>query len=137
MFEEIRNIKSGKRELRQFGITVGTVLSLLGGLFFLRQKDYYFYFLILSGTFISFGIVAPIALKSVQKIWMGLAILVGLFVTRIILIVLFYFVFTPTRILAKIFGKSFLDVKFDKIADSYWIPRESTKFDKKSYEKQF
>lgn len=137
MLEEIKNIKSGKKELRQFGLTVGIVLGLLRGLFFLRGKDYYFYFLIFSFAFLFLGLVAPILLKPIQKIWMSLAILIGWFVTRVILIVLFYLVVTPIGLLAKLFGKAFLDRKFDRSADSYWIIRESTGFNKRNYENQF
>ena len=135
--EEIKNIKSGKRELRQFGITIGIVLGLLGGLFFLRQKDFYAYFLIFSAAFFISALVLPALLKPVQKIWMSLAIGIGWFMTRVILTILFYLVVTPIGILAKIFGKRFLDLKFDKNTDSYWIARESVKFDKRSYENQF
>ena len=137
MFEEIKNIKSGKKELRQFTIVVGIVLGLLGGLFFLRERNYYHYFFILSFVFLFLGLVAPILLKPIQKIWMSLAILIGWFLTRVILIILFFLVVTPIGILAKIFRKQFLDIKFDRNTDSYWIRRETTSFDKRSYEKQF
>ena len=137
MFEEIKNIKSGEKELRQFGIALGIVLGLLGGLFFLRQKDYYIYFLIFSITFLFVDLIKPILLKPIQKIWMTLALLISWCVTRLILIILFYLVVTPIRILARIFGKEFLDTRFNEGADSYWIAREATKFDKRSYENQF
>ena len=135
--EEVKNIKSGKRELRQFGITIGIVLGLLGGLFLLREKNYYSYFFILSIAFLFLGLAAPNLLKPIQKIWMSLAILIGWFVTRAILIILFYLVVTPIGILAKMFGKYFLDIKFDRNAESYWITRELIKIDKKDYESQF
>ena len=137
MFKEIKNIKSGKRELRQFGVTIGIVLGLLGGLFFLRQKDFYAYFLIFSAVFLISGLVLPVLLKPVQKIWMSLAIVIGWFMTRVILTALFYLVVTPIGILARLFGQRFLDIKFDCNADSYWIVREPVKFDKKRYENQF
>jgi hypothetical protein len=135
--EEIRNIKSGKRELRQFGIAFGIVLGLLGGLFFLRQKDFYAYFLIFSAAFLISGLVLPALLKPVQRIWMSLAIVIGWFMTRVILTVLFYLVVTPIGILARIFGKRFLDTKFDGNTDSYWIARKSAAVERKSYENQF
>lgn len=76
-------------------------------------------------------------LKLIQKIWMSLGVLIGWFVTRLILIILFYLIITPIGLLAKLFGKDFLNRKFDKTAGSYWIIRKSTGFDKKSYENQF
>lgn len=137
IFEEIKDIKSGKKELRQFGITVGIVLGLLGGLFLWREKEGYFYFFILSASLLSLGIVVPILLKPIHKVWMTLAILMGWFMTRVILCILFYLIITPIGLLAKLFGKDFLSRKFDKTAGSYWIIRKSSGFDKKSYEKQF
>lgn len=137
VIEEIRNIKSGKSQLRQFGIAVGIALGLLGLLLFLRQKEYYPYFLILSFVFLLLGLAMPFFLKPLQKIWMSLAILIGWFVTRIILIILFYVVVTPIGILARLWGKDFLDIKFDKNMDGYWIARAPIKSDKRSYENQY
>ncbi|MBL7129783.1 MAG: hypothetical protein ISS45_00015 [Candidatus Omnitrophica bacterium] len=137
IIEGIRNIKSGKKELRQFGVTLGIVLGLLGGLFLLRQKDCYFYFFIFSAVFLFLCLIAPIVLKPVQKVWMSLAIIIGWFVTRVILTVLFYLVVTPISILARVVGKDFLDLRFDRNAKSYWIPKKLTKFDKRSCENQF
>lgn len=137
MFEEVRNIKSGKNQLRQFGVTVGIVLGLWAGLFLLRAKDYYLYFLIFSVIILFLGLIAPALLKPIQKVWMSLAIFIGWLVTRLILIILFYFVVTPIGILARIFGKRFLDIKFKRDVDSYWIARAAAKLDKASFENQF
>jgi len=138
IIEEIKNIKGGRRELRKFGITVGIVSGVLGGLFLWCEKDYYFYFLILSGAFFLLGIVVPILLKPIHKVWMTLAILMGWFVTRVILTFLFYLVVTPIGLLGRLFGKDFLDLKSDRSAvDSYWIPRKVSKFGTKNYENQF
>ena len=137
IIEEIRNIKSGKKEIRQFGITIGIVLGLLGGVFFLRQKDFYTYFLIFSAALFISALVLPALLKPVQRIWMSLAIVIGWFMTRVILTVLFCLVVTPIGILARIFGKRFLDTRFNRNADSCWITRVPAEFDKRSYENQF
>lgn len=138
IIEEIKNIKSGRRELRKFGITFGILLGLLGGWFFWREKEHYSYFLILSVAFLLFGLVVPIVLKPVYKVWMTLAVLLCWLMTRFILSVLFYLVVTPTGLLARSFGKDFLDLKFDRsAAGSYWIPRKRVKFERSDYEKQF
>ena len=137
MIQGIRDIKSGKRELRQFGITIGVVLGLLCGLLLLRGKAYYPYFLAISVTFIVLGLTSPTLLKPVQKIWMAIAILIGHSITGLILILLYYLVVTPIGILAKVFGKKFLDLKLSRDADSYWIEKATVKFDKRRYEQQF
>jgi len=135
--EEIKNIKSDKKEHRQFGITIGILLSLLGVLFLWRDKDWYTYLFIISVVFIFFGLFIPILLKPIHKAWMTLAVLLGWFGTRVMLIFLFYWVVTPTALLAKLFGKDFLDTKFNRNVNSYWIPIQAIKHDKKNYEKQF
>ncbi len=137
IIEEIKNIKSGKKELRQFGITFSIVLGLLGGLFFFRGKDYYSYFFVFSGAFLFLGLLVPTLLKPIQKAWMSLAVFVGWLVTRVILTVLFYLVVTPIGILARIFGKRFLDTRFNRNVDSYWIARKPAAVERKSYENQF
>ncbi len=137
IIEEIKNIKSGKRELRKFGIVVGIVLGLLGVLFLWRGKDTYSYFLILSAAFLILGLAVPILLKPIHKVWMTLAELLGWLMTRVILSVLFYLVVTPIGLLARLSGKDFLDSKFDRNANSYWIPKGTVKFEKSNYERQF
>jgi dolichyl-phosphate-mannose--protein O-mannosyl transferase len=135
--EEIKSIKSEKKELRQFGITMGIVLGLLGWLLLWREKDYYPYFLMLSVVLLFFGLVLPVLLKPLHKIWMTLALLIGWFVTRVIMIILFYLLVTPIGLLARLCRKNFLNTKIDRNVNSYWIPRKPIKLDKKNYENQF
>ncbi len=135
--EEIRNIKSGRRELRKFGLTIGIVLVLLGGGVWWRGKDYHYYFLGAATAFILIGATAPFVLKPVHRFWMTLAVLMSWFMTMVILGVVFYLGLTSIGFLAKLFGKDFLGLKFDKdITHSYWMPKEKAK-DKNNYEKQF
>lgn len=135
--QEIKNISSDKSDLRKFGLTIGIASGLLAGLFLWRQRDYYLYFLIFSLACISIAFVWPVLLKPFQKTWMTLAILLGWVVTRIILIVLFYLVVTPTGILMRLLGKNPLDLKFSDRTDSYWIPKKQLDFERKNYERQF
>ena len=121
LIEDINNIKSGKSELRKFGLTVGIVLGLLGGLLWWRGKDIHIYFLVISTLLIFFGLVFPSFLKPLQKVWMMMAVTIGWFMTRLLLSVLFFLIFTPVRMVAYLFGKDFLSRKVIKNSDSYWI----------------
>ena len=121
---EIGNIKAGKREIKQIAITLGIILVVLGGLCL---------FIILAMLFL-FGLIQPLLLKPVYKLWMVVARITGWFMTRIILGILFYLVVTPISLIARLAGKDFLDEKLDKNATSYWIP---TPLKKRSYENQF
>ena len=137
IIEEVKNIKSGKRELRQFGITIAVVLGILGSWFIWQGKGGSSILLTIAILFLSLGLFLPSLLKPLQKLWMTLAVLLGWLMTRVILIVLFYLVVTPIGLLARICGKDFLNRKFNKEAESYWIPRKAPTPDKKNYENQF
>ena len=137
ILEEIKNIKSEKRDLRNFGITFCIILGILGTALWWKEKDTYTIFLTLSAVFLFFGLVLPSLLRPLQKAWMVFAVILGWFMTRLILSVLFYIVFTITRFIAMAFGKKFLDLKMDKSRKSFWVAREKKKFSKSNYEKQF
>ena len=137
IIEEIKNIQSGKRELRQFGITIGVVLGLLGSWSLWRNKEGGYLLLIIATLFLLLGLTLPRLLKPLPKLWMTLAVLLGWLMTRIILTILFYLVLTPIGLLARLSGKDFLNRKFNREAQSYWIPRKAATSDKRNYENQF
>ncbi len=137
IIEEIKNIKSTQKDLRKFGITVGTVLAALAVVFYFLGRSYYIYFGIAGLVLILVGLLIPLILKPLNKIWMSLAIVLGWLSSRIILIIVFYLVLTPISLIAKISGKKFLDLKYKAEVDSYWIKRDIKKPDNTSYEKQY
>lgn len=137
IIEEIKNIKSGKQDLRKFGITMAIALGVFGLLFLWRGRGFYPYFFILSAAFLILGVVAPIILKPVQRAWMTFAIIMGWFMTRLILSILFYLVFTLIALVARLFHKRFLDLKIDRSSTSYWRYREPRESIKQDYERQF
>ena len=135
--EEIKSIKSGRRELRQFGITMGCAAGLLGAWLLWRGNAWYAFALSVAGIFFFCAFVFPPVLKPLQKVWMTLALLMGLVVTGLIMVVLFYLVVTPIGLMARLCGKDFLQREFDSTAESYWMPRETGEGDRGNYENQF
>lgn len=137
IYEELKNIKESKKDLRKFGVTVGLVLIIIAFLLYWKQNEIYLYFgwIGLSLTFA--GLAVPNLLKPINKIWMTFAILMGWVMTRVILIILFFVILTPIGILSKIFRKDFLKLKKDELKESYWEVREKTKLSPEDYEKQF
>lgn len=134
--EEIKHIKGSKKDLRKFGITVGSALLIICAVLFWFEKSAWLYLLIIGIILILSGLLFPLILKPLNKIWMTLAIILGWIMTRVILIILFYIILTPIGFIAKIFKKDFLDLKINKSTNSYWEKRNS-KSAKINYEKQF
>jgi hypothetical protein len=137
LIEEIKSIKSGKKELRQFAIIIAIAFGLLGIMLWWRGKTYYSYIFIIAVAVALSGLTLPAALKPFHKIWMTISILMGWLMTRVILIILFYAILTPIGVLGRLCGKDFLDITVNKDAPSYWVPRDKQNTDKKTYERQF
>jgi len=137
MFEEIRNIKTGKKDLRSFGITIGFILLAIAAFLFFKDKDSYQTFLYISGALIIFGLIIPVILKPIYLAWMTFAVILGWFMTRVILSLLFFIILTPLGLILRIVGKDFLNQKEQKELNSFWNKRNSKNEKNQNYEKQF
>jgi hypothetical protein len=137
MWNEFKEIKSGKKQLREFGLTIGIILVILGGIAVWRGKCAGIPLLTLGTVLIVLGLGAPEVLKVPQKLWMALAVVIGFFMSRLVLAVLFYAVITPIGIIMKLFGKDVLDERINKGAASYWTERPAGEKSKESYENQY
>jgi hypothetical protein len=135
--EEIKLIKETPKDLRKFGLTIGTVLFLIAAFLFFTDKSSYIYFAVPGLILIVSGILSPSILKPFNKVWMMVAIILGWFMTRFILSVLFYLILTPIGIIAKISGKDFLKLNIDKTKTTYWEKRDKKVFEPVDYERQF
>ena len=137
MFEEIKNIKSKKSDLRNFGVTVGIILLIISGFLFWKEKEPFQIFLAIGITLFLTAIALPSVLHPVYWIWMIFAIILGWFMTRVILSLLFYIIFTPIGLILRFFGKQFLELRWDKSKETYWNFRTNEHLQKENYEKQF
>jgi hypothetical protein len=137
IIKDIQSIKSDRATLRKFGYTLGIVFLLIAFWQLWKKHPLLPYSTGASCFFLFFGYVCPAVLKPVQKVWMGFAVLMGYVMTRVILFVLFFFIVTPISLLARCFGHRFLDRKWDRDKESYWILRSQGKIDKSRYENQF
>jgi len=137
MLEEINNIKTEKKDLRNFGITVGIILLIISGFLFWNEKETYKIFLVISISLFLTSIAKPAVLKPVYWIWMIFAIILGWFMTRVILSLLFYVVFTTIGLSSRLFGKQFLELRWDKSKESYWKFKKNKYLKNGDYEKQF
>ncbi len=137
MIEEIRNIKSGKKELRNFGFTIGLILCFIAGILFYKNNNLFISFAYIAGVFIVLGFLFPQLLKPIYFIWMIFAVVIGWIMTRLILSILFFVIISIIRLIAGIFGKSFLELNISKDSKSYWNHRFSDVEMSQDYEKQF
>jgi len=135
--DELRTVKSGRGDLRKFGITMAVGLGVLGALFLWRGKGEPMIFFGLAALFLILGLVLPVVLRPVQRAWMAFAIVLGWVMTRVILVVLFFVGITPVALIARVVGKRFLTLGFEPERASYWERREKPDRGNERYESQF
>ena len=135
ILDEIKKIKSTRKELREFGIVMGCFFGILGGLLFWRHRPF-LWAAGLSAAFFVFGFLIPAALKPLQKAWMTIAVMMGFVMSRVILSILFFLVLSPLGILSRLSGKKHLDLTFRKPDPTYWNPVK-TQTEKEYYERQY
>ena len=136
MFEELNSIKSSRKDLKNFGVTIGFILLMVGAFLFVREKDSFIYFFSIGSILIVLGGITPLILKPIYKIWMIFAVIIGWIMTRVILSVLFFSIITTIGIFTRLIGKDFLNLK-SKSNESYWNIRNKEYELNQDYEKQF
>jgi len=137
LIEELKHIDTSDSAVKKTGLTVGVVLVLISLLLWYLGKTSFVYFSAIGGLFVILAIVANSVLRTFHMLWMTLALLMGFVMSRIILTLLFYLVITPIALLAKIVGKKFMPLGFDKSTSSYWDKRSEVEKQQIDYERQF
>ncbi len=122
------------KKLRQFGLGLAAILAFFAWLSFRKAGAAYPH--LLSGAGFSFiiALAAPALFHPVFAVWMRLAGLIAAANTFLLMAVVYYLLFTPSGLIARLFGSDALDEKLNT-GSSYWHDREPV--DPKSYERQF
>jgi hypothetical protein len=107
---DVAALETDERSLKKFAFLVGGVFAALGILSLVFGSHPIF-----GGTLLGIGIIlilwglinAP-SLRPVYLVWMTLAIGLGWFVSRLLLILLYFLVLTPISLVARLTGQKFL-----------------------------
>jgi NADH:ubiquinone oxidoreductase subunit 5 (subunit L)/multisubunit Na+/H+ antiporter MnhA subunit len=135
--EETGSITDNGKNIRSFALITATAL-LLWGMLLLRKNNFIGYnFFSLAAVFVILGLAAPVTLRPVYKLWRAVSAVVGFLLTGAILTILFFAVVTSVALLAKIFGKKFMDIDFKNKKNSYWVDKEVIEPDRESCKRQF
>jgi len=135
--EEIKHIDKSDKAVKKTSVTVGIVLLIITFILWYFGKTSFIYFGAIGGIFIILSYIAVPLLRPFHKLWISLALILGWFMSRVILIILFYLVITPIGLFAKLLGKRFLELKIDKKTATYWEKREDIIKQPIDYERQF
>jgi len=127
-----------RRELRQFGITLGVVCLLWSGILAWRGRMAPVPWLLgASPVLLLLAALAPAALRPLHRVWLPAAGALARGITWVLLTAVFYLVFTPYGMILRARGKDPLERRFEPDRDSYWIPRRDEGFDPERLKKQY
>lgn len=112
------------KDLRQFGLLVGGVFSVIGlwPLVF-RSESPRFWAIILGSLLIVLGATVPQSLKQIHRGWMKIGHVLGSINTRIILGIIYYLLITPMGLVMRLMGKDPMHRALAHGVDSYRIVR--------------
>ena len=133
-----RDVKEGlsaldlsDRTLKHFGFLVGSVALLLGLYAFAKDHAVPSLMLLPAGCLLtSFAFIFPRGLRRAYLIWMATGLTLGRFISRLVLLVLFYGIMTPIGLFVRAFGLSSLKVGFRDgrgQKDGYWITKSRSR----------
>ncbi len=130
-------INLGKKSLKKFGITMGIAFLVITFVILIRARHNVIPALAVSLAFFISASLFPSVLKPIYILWMKLAFVLGWINARLILIIIFYLLFTPIGLIMRLFRADLLDRKIEKNKDSYWKRREKKAFNPVDYERLF
>jgi hypothetical protein len=96
------------------------------------------YVWIAAGTVLCLARLITPLFRAIYQFWIGLSVVIGYFVSRILLTIIFFLVMTPTGLIMRMVGKDPMERERDPRAASYWSrkePEPDTSMER--YEKQF
>ncbi|MDA9282331.1 SxtJ family membrane protein [Pseudomonadales bacterium] len=122
---------------QNFGAFFTCLLAVASGYFYLEGASVAFYVSsVCCLLFLLATIFKPGVLLFLNRLWMGFGLLLGMFVSPIVLGVIFFGLFTPLSLVMRLFGRDELRLRF-KQKQSYWINRGVTDSQSHSFKNQF
>ncbi len=109
---------------RSFGIVFFLFFLIVSLWPILNEEQIRIWALIISLIFLVLGIINSNILSPLNKAWFKLGILLGNFISPIVMGIIFFLVVTPIGIIMRISGKNLLRLNRKKIKNTYWQNKE-------------
>tara|TARA_B100001057_G_scaffold427908_1_gene452948 strand:- start:2217 stop:2624 length:408 start_codon:yes stop_codon:yes gene_type:complete len=122
---------------RKFGFFFSFIFLIISTYLYINKFN--ITFLIFSFVSIIFFIIAfikPEILKPLNKLWMKFGMLLGIIISPLVMGLIFFFIFTPTGLIMKLFGRDELLLRLNK-KSSYWINQNENGDKSNSFMNQF
>jgi len=112
-----------RKGLREFAlVTSGVIVGLFGLLLpWLFNLGWPVWPWVLAAVFAACGLIAPMALRPVYRIWMRFGLILSKVTTPILMGLVFFLVITPTGLIRRLFSDDPMDRNFHD-GESYRVP---------------
>ena len=111
---------------RSFG-TVFFIVFLLIALYpLLKGNDLRIWSLVISFIFLVLGSINSKILTPLNRLWFKFGLLLGRFISPLIMGIIFFIVVTPIGIIMRLLKKDLLNLKYNK-KETYWIDKSGPK----------
>lgn len=119
------NSKIKKSDLRTFGLIWAGIFLVIGIYPLLDNENLRIWSVVISLLFIAVSFIKPVIMTTFYKKWVLFGAVIGGIVSKVIMFILYFGLFTPVSLVLKIMGKDLLNKKVDKSVNSYWVERET------------
>ena len=111
---------------RSFGIVFFIVFLLIALYPLLKGNDLRVWSLIISVVFLILGLINSKILTPLNRLWFKFGLLLGKFISPLIMGIIFFLVVTPIGIIMRLLKKDLLNLKYNK-KETYWIDKSGPK----------
>ena len=111
---------------RSFGIVFFIVFLLIALYPLLKDNDLRIWSLIISFIFLILGLINSKILTPLNRLWFKFGLLLGKFLSPLIMGIIFFAVVTPIGIIMRLLKKDLLNLKYNK-KETYWIEKSGPK----------
>ena len=111
---------------RSFGIVFFIVFLLIALYPLLKGNDLRIWSLIISFIFLVLGLINSKILTPLNRLWFKFGLLLGKFISPLIMGIIFFVVVTPIGIIMRLLKKDLLNLKNNK-KETYWIDKSGPK----------
>ena len=111
---------------RSFGIVFFIVFLLIALYPLLKGNDLRIWSLLISFIFLVLGLINSKILTPLNRLWFKFGLLLGKFISPLIMGIIFFIVVTPIGIIMRLLKKDLLNLKYNK-KETYWIDKSGPK----------
>ncbi|MDC2990731.1 SxtJ family membrane protein [Candidatus Pelagibacter sp.] len=111
---------------RSFGIVFFIVFLLIALYPLLKDNDLRIWSLVISFIFLILGLINSKILTPLNRLWFKFGLLLGKFISPLIMGIIFFVVVTPIGIIMRLLKKDLLNLKYNK-KETYWIVKSGPK----------